>query len=65
MKLAPTNDTAIGMKISDLYNACRFSRSTSSAIARPRPVVTAGATTIQSSVLTRMSWIAGEVNAQV
>ena len=48
MMLAPTNEIAIGMKMSDLGIDSRLIRSSSRASIRPRPVEKSGAMMIHS-----------------
>ena len=64
MMLAPTKETAIGMKMSDLTSAWRFMRSTTMAIVRPMPVESTGATMNHNRVLSSTLWVAGSVKAQ-
>ena len=63
MMLAPTNEIAIGMKISDFTSDWCFIRSTTIAIVNPSPVATSGATMIHSSVLSKTLCVAPSVNA--
>ena len=63
MMLAPTNEMAIGIKISDFTSDWCFIRSTTTAIVSPSPVATRGATMIHRSVLSKTLCVAGSVNA--